>query len=105
MGTNAIIAVIAYTGYDMEDAMILNKHSWERGFCQGYVYKSQVLDLDRYRTKGEKLHHRFGCLPSQKITNLDIDGLPRVGGKLTNGDPICSVIDENTGARIKRARK
>jgi hypothetical protein len=39
MGTNAIVAVISYTGYDMEDAMIINKMSLERGFCAGMIYK------------------------------------------------------------------
>ena len=39
MGTNAIVAVISYTGYDMEDAMIINKMSFERGFCAGMIYK------------------------------------------------------------------
>ena len=39
-GTNAVVAVISYTGYDMEDAMILNKSSFERGFGHGSVYKT-----------------------------------------------------------------
>ena len=34
-GTNAVVAVIAYTGYDMEDVMIICKQSMERGFKHG----------------------------------------------------------------------
>ncbi|KAG8904767.1 hypothetical protein FRB99_001244 [Tulasnella sp. 403] len=44
-GTNAVVAVISYTGYDMEDAMIINKSAHERGFGQGYIYKTIVVDL------------------------------------------------------------
>jgi DNA-directed RNA polymerase I subunit RPA2 len=42
-GTNAIVAVLAYTGYDMEDAMIINKSSMERGLCHGQIYKVCIL--------------------------------------------------------------
>ncbi|XP_013141765.1 PREDICTED: DNA-directed RNA polymerase I subunit RPA2 [Papilio polytes] len=44
-GTNAIVAVISYTGYDMEDAMIINKSAYERGFAAGFVYKSDFVEL------------------------------------------------------------
>lgn len=45
-GTNAVVAVISYTGYDMEDAMIINKSAYERGFGHGSMYKTTVVDLD-----------------------------------------------------------
>ena len=32
IGTNAIVAVISYTGYDMEDAMVRNPPFLESGF-------------------------------------------------------------------------
>lgn len=44
-GTNAIVAVLAYTGYDMEDAMILNKSAVERGFAHASLYKTETINL------------------------------------------------------------
>ena len=48
-GTNAVVAVIAYTGYDMEDAMILNKSSVERGFAHASLYKTETVNLREER--------------------------------------------------------
>jgi DNA-directed RNA polymerase beta subunit len=48
-GTNAVIAVISYTGYDMEDAMILNKGAFERGFAHASVYTTSFIDLSEIR--------------------------------------------------------
>ena len=41
-------------GYDMEDAMILNKSSVERGFAHASLYKTEQIDLTEERG-------RWGC--------------------------------------------
>ncbi|EFJ43848.1 hypothetical protein VOLCADRAFT_95925 [Volvox carteri f. nagariensis] len=48
-GTNAIVAVLAYTGYDMEDAMILNKSAVERGLAHASLYKVETINLREER--------------------------------------------------------
>ena len=55
-GTNAVVAVLSYTGFDMEDAMILNKSSYERGFGHASVYKTKIVDLkDEAERTGSKV--------------------------------------------------
>jgi DNA-directed RNA polymerase I subunit RPA2 len=135
LGTNAVVAVISYTGYDMEDAMIVNKSSYDRGLGQASVYKTQVVDLlehdplkqqhkggrmqareshaiealkqrkeppmffDNLRTTAEK----FGSQATTKKTDelivpsLGPDGLPPIGLRLREGDPILCIFDETTG--------
>lgn len=104
-GTNAVVAVISYTGYDMEDAMILNKSALERGFGHGSIYKSQIIDLKTVRaesgTSGQPEVH-FGMGPdvkedSTKRKTLDQDGLPYLGIRIMDGDPICAYFDRTTG--------
>ncbi|XP_032876431.1 DNA-directed RNA polymerase I subunit RPA2 [Amblyraja radiata] len=98
IGTNAVVAVISYTGYDMEDAMIINKASWERGFAQGSVYKTEIIDLDQ-QVKQSNGNIVFGVAADQKRVahKLDDDGLPPVGAVLEYGDPYYGYVNLNTG--------
>ncbi|EAU84409.2 DNA-directed RNA polymerase I polypeptide 2 [Coprinopsis cinerea okayama7 len=108
-GTNAVVAVISYTGYDMEDAMILNKSAHERGFTYGTIYKSQIIDLKEVRGASKSsstptLH--FGIAGDIRLTGdnahpcaefVDKDGLPFPGVRVKPGDPLAAYIDDTTG--------
>ena len=101
-GCNAVVAVISYTGYDMEDAMIINKSAYERGFGHGSVYKYKVVDLSEKKIAGEaKIHHHFDnqlkSNPAEKqlnVPSLDIDGLPHVGQHINPDEPFYSVYND-----------
>ena len=103
-GANAIVAVISYTGYDMEDAMILNKSAYERGFGHASVYKTEHYDISDRNVRGEPASHHFGLLDKRLAgKSLDLDGLPMVGQKVRPDDPLFSVVDEATGTvRVER---
>lgn len=97
-GMNAVVAVISYTGYDMDDAMILNKSAHERGFGHGTIYKTKICDLEegsRVNRSGKTVSKLFGFAPdgavqAEKKDTLDEDGFPRVGAMLKNGDTIAA---------------
>ncbi|KNC77992.1 hypothetical protein SARC_09558, partial [Sphaeroforma arctica JP610] len=99
LGANAVVAVISYTGYDMEDAMILNKASEDRGFAHGTVYKTKVIDLTKEKRPGETISHRFGISDKDLLRfegRIDEDGFPPIGTFLQAGDPIYSYLDTFT---------
>ncbi|KAG6828654.1 hypothetical protein H0H92_007123 [Tricholoma furcatifolium] len=108
-GTNAIVAVISYTGYDMEDAMILNKSAHERGFGYGTVYKSKIIDLKEEKgairsSTTPTLHFglgrdiiKAGDKAHSCLDTIDNDGLPFIGATIYPGAPLAAYIDDTKG--------
>ena len=47
-GQNAMVAVMSYSGYDIEDALILNKASLDRGFGRCQVFRKHVTTIKKY---------------------------------------------------------
>lgn len=86
-GQNAIVAIVSYTAYDMEDAVILNKASVERGFMRGTIYTTGHADPAKTRGKAEFV---LGDLSRG-------DGLPEVGQTLRPREPMYKMLSMHTG--------
>jgi DNA-directed RNA polymerase I subunit RPA2 len=87
----------------MEDAMILNKSAYERGFAHASVYKTIEVDLkDEIRAAGassssDDVRMQFGNKSNRNgdmfHPTLEVDGLPIVGERLVEGDPLYCIVD------------
>ncbi|MCJ1309747.1 DNA-directed RNA polymerase I subunit RPA2 [Agyrium rufum] len=108
-GMNAVVAVISYTGYDMDDAMILNKSAHERGFGHGTIYKTKIIRLAAQNNTTVRgiskmaIKSLFGFAPESMVTaavrnHLDDDGLPRIGSMVNEGDVLYSTFSVNYDA-------
>jgi DNA-directed RNA polymerase I subunit RPA2 len=51
---NSIVSVVTYTGFDMEDAMVINRASIQRGFLMANVYNSFDFNIEKKRKKADK---------------------------------------------------
>ena len=88
-GQNASVAVMSYSGYDIEDAILLNKASLDRGFGRIIALRRSETSFENYPNNTRDLRLAPENDPSNKNSKtqaLDKDGLPFVGTKLTNGD-------------------
>ncbi|GMH82897.1 hypothetical protein TL16_g09418, partial [Triparma laevis f. inornata] len=94
-GQNACIAVMSYSGYDIEDAIVLNKASIDRGFGRCMVLKKQQCALRKYANGSRDLlegppdvndfQHGADDKRYKKVSGLDSDGICNVGIKIEPG--------------------
>lgn len=94
-GQNACIAVMSYSGYDIEDAIVLNKASIDRGFGRCMVLKRYQTSVRKYangamdRTCGPPDADQFPNGENDKrfmrYKALDKDGICLVGEMMDNG--------------------
>ena len=99
-GHNASVAVMSYSGYDIEDAIVMNKASLDRGFGRCGYFKRTSTQLESRaglveQVKGppaELVTSRSGGRTRgtnpglvRKYASVDTDGLPRIGDFVHDG--------------------
>ena len=90
-GANVVIAVLAYTGFNQEDSIIVSRDALDRGLFRSSIWKSFK---DEEKGIGSDIE-RFGIVPSTAIgfrkadySKLRDDGLPLLGEEMNNGDVV-----------------
>lgn len=88
-GQNATVAVMSYSGYDIEDALVLNKSSIDRGFGRCETRRKTTTVLKRYANHTQDI---IGGMrvdengePIWQHRPLGPDGLGEVGMKVESG--------------------
>ena len=91
-GHNASVAVMSYSGYDIEDAVVINKSSIERGFGRSLILKTTSEEIKRYPNGAMDrilVPPVIGTNPSlKKFSSVDKDGIAYVGSMVSSGDVI-----------------
>lgn len=94
-GHNASVAIMSYSGYDIEDAVILNKGSLDRGFGRIIYRRRYMTEVMKYSSTMDRIlgpemvednRKRIGKRVVKRHRALDKDGIARVGEKISNGD-------------------
>ncbi|PHH66645.1 hypothetical protein CDD81_6482 [Ophiocordyceps australis] len=92
-GQNATVIVMSFSGYDIEDALVLNKASIDRGFGRCQVFRKYTSELQKYPNGrreriGDPANEMSGGVKRrvEKYGALDDDGLATVGYRVKNGD-------------------
>jgi DNA-directed RNA polymerase subunit B len=92
-GQNIVIAIMSFRGYNMEDAIIFNKASLERGFGRSVAFRSYVTEEKRYfgierdeiRIPDKSVQ---GYRTEEAYSSLDQDGIINRETEVRAGDVI-----------------
>ena len=87
---------MSYSGYDIEDAVVLNRASVDRGFGRMHYMRKHVEKMERYPNGLWDIKNPPPQIRSKKEDDvpprlkqyraLDIDGVVRVGSDMNKGD-------------------
>ena len=69
-GENVIVAIMCYTGYNVEDSILFNEGSVKRGLFRTTYYNSYEAREESSKVGGSQIDTRFANIDNENVVNL-----------------------------------
>ena len=105
-GETVIVAIMTYTGYNQEDAIIMNQAAIDRGLFRQVIYKSYKTIQKRTRTTVEEFARPQVRKDeaAERYAAIDENGIARLGSFVREGDCLIGKIRKNlTTGKVENA--
>jgi DNA-directed RNA polymerase II subunit RPB2 len=108
-GENLVVAIATYTGYNMEDSIIVNRTSVERGMFN-LTYFSHMIEREDTSEPQDRIvfanpsslsDARVKLRPTANYDTLDENGLPKVNSFIQEGDAIFGKVKVHAEDRAR----
>ena len=115
-GQNFVVALMSYEGYNMEDAMVINKAALERGLARSSFFRAYDTSekryaggqVDRFEVPDKNIK---GYRSEETYRNLDDDGVVNPESEVKSGDVLIGktspprFLEEDFGSVADRRRE
>ena len=95
-GVNAIVAIMCYTGYNTEDAILINKSSLERG-----MFNTSYFSVYEQTEDEEK---KLFFAPNAELPQFDENGIIRPQTIMNNKTPIINMVSNSKVRQVYTKR-
>ncbi|MDD5340981.1 MAG: DNA-directed RNA polymerase subunit beta [Patescibacteria group bacterium] len=92
LGQNALVAFMAWGGYNYEDAIIISERVVQKDFFTSIHIENYPIEVRETKLGPEVITADIPNIGEEKLKNLDENGIIRIGAEVTSGDILVGKI-------------
>jgi DNA-directed RNA polymerase subunit beta len=86
VGQNLLVAYMPWEGYNYEDAIIISERLMQDDFYTSVHINEYTMDVRETKLGPEQTTNDIPNVSTQKLKDLDVDGIVRIGAYVKHGD-------------------